>query len=167
MRITLFILLISITSNITFGVSFVPLNMKPGLWEYENPAAKMLEKAFANMSEEVRKIMQSKMKTYKPTQSCLREEDTRSPNYYLQKIGDANCTLDLIRSTNSLFEGNLNCLTSDQKSTINIIMEVVNDKKVISKTKMDSASFLGVNNMDMSSTGLWISSECPATLRTE
>ncbi|PCJ16363.1 MAG: hypothetical protein COB02_16505 [Candidatus Cloacimonadota bacterium] len=167
MRLTLFIFLAMFTFNTITAVDFVPLNMKLGLWEYENPSAKILEKMFASMPAEVKQVMKSKMKKHKPIQSCLTKKDMKDPNHFIQKMGDSNCIFDLVKSTKTLFEGNLNCTNSAQASSINVIMEVVNDKKVISKTTMDTASFPGGDMGKISATGIWISDVCPASLNKE
>ena len=163
MKITLLILLALITSHTVAGVKYVPLNMKPGLWEYENPTAKIMEKSMANMPDEVKKMMKSQMKAYEPTQSCLTDENTKDPNYYIQKMG-GNCTLDLLKSTKMLFEGNLNCSNEGQNSSINIILEVVNDKKVISHTNLGKSPYSEVDLGTISTTGIWVSEYCPASL---
>lgn len=166
MKVTLFVILALVTSSSVCAVNFVQLNMKPGLWQHENPTAKILEQSLANMPDEVKAIMKSQMKVknFKPIQTCITKEDIKDPNYYIQKMNRGNCTFDLINSTDSLLDGNLDCSNSDQNSSININLKVISDKEIITKTNMGNAGFPD-GNQTVSSTGFWMSDVCPVSLK--
>jgi hypothetical protein len=165
MKKIMFVLFTLMTSTCMTSVTYVPLTIKPGLWEYKNPASKLLEETLSNVPEQFRSLIKNQMKHLKPIRACISSEDIKDPNHYIHKIKANHCSVNLSKSTSILFDGNLTCNKSNQETSIDFTLDVMSNKEVIIESNIDTSDFSDGGVTKISSKAIWKSDACPSSLK--
>lgn len=142
---------------------FVPLGMKPGLWEYKTDlgTSDLLEQALANVPKAqramVKKMMASKMKTMnKPVQQCLTAEELNDPESHFKKAQKdkdmKDCEMKVAKSTDKFFQGTYTCPSKNYKVKMKITVK--SPKKTFTEINMP---YPGQPNKKITSVGTWLS----------
>lgn len=163
------ILTLFILPTLSFAATkMVPLDMKPGLWEYKTDIGtdSIMAQAMANIPQAQRammkKMLQAKMKDVnKPVKQCLTTDQINNPEKQFKEALTKNdnmkdCKMLAKKSTSKLFEGNLNCPKSGRNIYIKVIVK--NSKHIINDVKMPMGG--GAPKL-IQSVGRWISASCP------
>ncbi|MFT6067966.1 MAG: hypothetical protein ACJAT2_002543 [Bacteriovoracaceae bacterium] len=150
------------------ATKMVPLDMKPGLWEYKTDIGtdSIMAQAMANIPEAQRammkKMLEAKMKDVnKPVKQCLTLDQIKNPEKQFKEALTKNdnmkdCKMLAKKSTDKLFEGNLNCPKSGRNIYIKVVVK--SPKHIINDVKMPMG---GGSPKLIQSVGRWISSSCP------
>lgn len=147
------------------NVKYIPITIKAGLWEYENPANKILEETMSKVPKQFRSLIKGQIKQQKPIRACISSKDIKNPNHYIHKIRAKHCSVDIYKSTDTLLDGNLTCDKSNQKTSIDFTLDVINDKEVIIGSNIDTSDFSDGGPTNISSKAIWKSDSCPASMK--
>lgn len=164
----LILTLLAIPTISLAATSFVPLDMKPGLWEYTTDLGtdSIMAQAMANVPEAQRammkKMLAGKMKDLnKPVKQCLTIDQIKNPEKQFKEAmtknkGMKDCKLTAKKSTSKVFEGNLNCPSKGH----NIYMKVVVKSSKLIHNDVTMPVGAGPARK-IKSIGRWLSTKCP------
>ena len=159
MKLILILTLVLNINTLYAKVSYTPLDIEPGLWEYSfekfDPLKDMLAKIPKAQHAMIKKMMAGKFKSItKPKQQCLTKDQIKDPNFM---AGDRKekCTIKATKSTSKHFSGTVQCEGS--ALTTNISFNMLSRKKNISKVNVNT----GGKTKEIITKGKWLSSKCP------
>ncbi len=152
-------------TNLYAKRDFVPLNIKPGYWEYKSDmsADSFLKGKLANMPKAqqamVRKMME---KQNKPVYQCITKDqikDARKQFHNAKKKGKAfkDCKMVVKKSTKTIFVAEMKCPVKAR--SMKMETTVKNSKNI--RTKV----YLNVERggpKTITSIGKWVSRNCPS-----